>query len=474
MWEFFLINFAGMRKIFAIAVASCICMVSYGQKKEKDWKWLFNGTTLDGWKQLTGTAKYYVQDSMIVGVSAMGSPNSFLAADGLYADFRLEFDFMLEDTALNSGVQFRSHFDPAANSGKGLVKGYQYEMDGTARNWSAGIYDEARRGWLYTGDYNGEKNLTYRHGQFNRAVIICKGQTVQTFVNDKMISILVDTATSPGLIAVQVHSINNQSLEGKKIFWKNIRIKTRDVQLEEPKQSAAAGMAARYVANTIPNYLSPIEAKYNWKLLFDGKTGKGWKGAYKPAFPEKGWTIEDGVLKVLKSTGGESTNGGDIVTIDQYKAFDLSFEFKLTDGANSGVKYFVTLSENNPGSAIGLEYQVLDDEKHPDAKMGRDGNRTLSSLYDLIKAAKQPRFTKKIGEWNTGRIVVYPDNRVVHYINGIKVVEYVRGSQAFRDLVAISKYKIWPNFGEAPQGHILLQDHGDEVHYRSIRIRELK
>ena len=177
---------------------------------------------------------------------------------------------------------------------------------------------------------------------------------------------------------------------------------------------------------------------------------------------------------MISSEGKEAANGGDIVTTSEFAAFDLSFEFKMTPGANSGVKYFVTLSEKNSGSAIGLEYQVLDDSLHPDAKLGENGDRTLSSLYDLIPAKKQARFIHPVGQWNTARIIVYPNNHVEHYLNGVKVLEYERGSAAFRDLVAVSKYKVWPNFGESPKGHILLQDHGNEVAFRSIKIREMK
>lgn len=435
---------------------------------QKGFTSLFDGKTLNGWKQKTGSANYSVENGMIIGSTVANSPNSFLCTEKEYGDFVLDLEVKIDDTTSNSGVQFRSHFDATANDGKGKVYGYQYELDPSSRRWTAGLYDEGRRDWLYPLSLNAAAQNAFRLGEFNKVHIECIGNEIKTWINDVPAAYVVDTADHSGIIALQVHSIgSNTALAGEKIYWKNIRIKTNDIK---PK----AFPANIYVLNNIPNSLTDYEKKTNWKLLFDGVSSNGWKGAYKPGFPEKGWEVKNGMMRVLSSEGKESTNGGDIVTIDEYSAFDLSFEFKLTPGANSGVKYFVTLKENNTGSAIGLEYQVLDDDGHPDAKLGRDGNRTMSSLSDLIPAQKQARFVHKIGEWNLGRIIVYPNNHVEHYLNGIKVLEYERGSKAFEDLVAISKYKIWDHFGEAQQGHILLQDHGNEVSFRSIKIKVLK
>ncbi|QJW88637.1 DUF1080 domain-containing protein [Spirosoma taeanense] len=225
-----------------------------------------------------------------------------------------------------------------------------------------------------------------------------------------------------------------------------------------------------------PNTLTEKERKEGWKLLFDGKTTNGWRGAYKDKFPEKGWNVEDGMLIIQQSDGSESHSFGDIVTTGEYSDFDLTFDFKLTEGANSGLKYFVEEHTPKPkGSAFGLEYQVLDDDKHPDAKMGRDGNRTVGSLYDLIPASGKK--ANPIGEWNTGR-VVSKGKHVEHWLNGKKVVDYERGSENFRKLVAMSKYKAPEynasgRFGEAPKGHILLQDHGNRVAFRNIKIKTL-
>ena len=455
-----------MKRVFVI---SFLLLATGSFAQNNNWQSLFDGKTLNGWKQMTGSAPYVVENGQIVGTTVPGSPNSFLASEQRFSgDFVLELEAMMTDTTTNSGVQFKSNFDPKASNGKGRIFGYQFDFDPSFRKWSGGIYDEGRREWLYPVSHNPKGQIFFSPNVYHKIRIECIGNAVKTWLDGVAVSYVVDTLTAnEGILALQVHSIGRPEHAGVKVFWRNIRIQTKGVQVKAfPK--------GIYVANLQPNLITAYEKQNGWKLLFDGKTTNGWVGAHKNTFPEKGWEIKDGILKVLPSTGGESTNGGDIVTKDQYSAFELSFDFKLTKGANSGLKYFVTLNEKSSGSAIGLEYQLLDDTLHPDAKLGLNGNRTLASLYDLIKAQKTTRFIRQPGNWNTARIIVYPNNHVEHYLNGIKVLEYDRGSQAFRDLVAISKYKVWPNFGEAPKGHILIQDHGNEVSFRSIKIRELK
>jgi hypothetical protein len=223
------------------------------------------------------------------------------------------------------------------------------------------------------------------------------------------------------------------------------------------------------------NRLGNLELSQGFKLLFDGKTTDGWRGARLKSFPEKGWIVEDGILTVLESGGGESAAGGDIITVEKYRDFELHVDFKLSPGANSGIKYFVDPELNKgEGSSIGLEYQLLDDARHPDANLGNHpGSRALGCLYDLMEANNYLKRPNPIGQWNHA-VVISKGIHVEHWLNGRKILEYERKTPEFRKRVQESKYKDWPGFGEWEKGHILLQDHGNKVSFKNIKIRELK
>ncbi|HYW96094.1 MAG TPA: DUF1080 domain-containing protein [Bacteroidales bacterium] len=440
-------------------------LMSCASTKKPEWKYLFNGKDLSGWVQRNGKASFEVNDSVIVGTTVLNTPNSFLCTENKYGDFILELEFKVAPD-MNSGVQIRSESTPEYLNGR--VHGYQVEIDPSDRAFTGGIYDEARRGWLYplNDPEDAEARGAFKNGQWNKFRVEAIGNNIRTWVNGVPVTNLYDEMTPEGFIALQVHSVGKDSSRvGEQIMWKNIRILTGN--LDEYAQESPARVKS-YLVNT----LTDREKAEGWKLLFDGKTSNGWRRAYHDSFPEKGWRIADGEITVLPSNGAESENGGDIVTTDQYADFELQAQVKITKGANSGIKYFVTEQEDgNTGSAIGLEYQVLDDANHPDAKLGNhEGSRTMASLYDLIKA--QNKRPNAIGRWNNVRIISN-GHHVEHWLNGFKVLEYERGSDHFKKLVSESKYAKWPNFGEAEKGHILLQDHGNEVSYRSIKLKIL-
>jgi len=436
------------------------------------WTDLFNGKNLDGWIQRGGKAGYKVEDGCIVGTSTLETPNSFLCSGRDYGDFILEYEFKV-DPLLNSGVQIRSNSYPKETelnwAGKTIkiaanrVHGYQIEIDSEVKKdrwWTAGIYDESRRGWLFPGELGGEaKAFTdqgrplFKQGDWNKVRVEAIGDSIKTTLNGEPRASIKDSLTATGFIALQVHSIGKEKdKDGTQVRWRNLRI-----------QEVSAAEA---------NILTDAEKAAGWKLLWDGKTSDGWRSAHGPDFPTGGgWEMKNGELIINESGGAESKQAGDIITRDKYTNFELQLDFKITPGANSGIKTFVDPELNKgPGSAIGPEFQILDDKLHPDAKLGRDGNRTIGSLYDM-KAAPSDKKVMPPGEWNHARILS-KDKRLTYWLNGQMTIDIERGGKEWRDLVAISKYKVWPNFGELPQGHILLQDHGNQVSYRNIRIRD--
>ena len=435
------------------------------------WSDLFNGKNLDGWVQRGGKATYKVEDGAIVGTSTLNTPNTFLCTGRDYGDFILEYEFKI-DPRLNSGVQIRSHCltEPGTIQWKaktikvpaGRVHGYQVEIDpdpAKDRWWSAGIYDEGRRGWVYpgilggdAGQFTGQGRKIFKQDDWNKVRVEAAGDSIKTFLNGTPCATITDSLSLSGFIALQVHGINKEKeKEGAQVRWRNLRIQE--------------------MTATEPNTLTDGEKAAGWKLLWDGKTNAGWRSAHGPDFPTGGWKMENGILIVSESGGAESAAAGDIITRDKFSDFELSVDFKITPGANSGIKIFVDPSINTgEGSAIGPEFQILDDERHPDAKLGRDGNRTIGSLYDMITAPVSKK-VNPIGEWNNARILS-DGKHVTFFLNGAKTVEFERGSKEWRDLVATSKYSKWNAFGELAEGHILLQDHGNQVFYKNIKIRD--
>src|SRR5690554_4077298 len=254
-----------MKKRILLMVTLVAMLTSCAQGPK--WQDLFNGENLDGWEKLNGTAEYKVEDGAIVGISQLNTPNTFLATNKNYDDFILEFEFKVDD-GLNSGVQFRSLSLPEFQEGR--VHGYQFEIDPSERAWTGGVYDEARRGWLYPLNYNPEGQQAFKNGEWNKARIEAIGNSIRTWVNDVPCTDLLDNTTASGFIALQVHSIGSAEQEGKTVAWRNIRILTDELeQYKMPENSEVKQI------NQIANTISEKEAAEGWKLLWDGKSSEG-------------------------------------------------------------------------------------------------------------------------------------------------------------------------------------------------------
>jgi len=450
------------------------------------WTDLFDGKSLDSWVKRGGKATYSIEGDSIVGTSTLNTENTFLCTPRDYGDFILEYEFKV-DPKLNSGVQIRSQSFPEAKEivsgektikvGANRVHGYQIEIDPEPKKdrwWSGGIYEEAVRGWLYPGICGGDaKQFTaqgrgiFKQNDWNKVRVEAIGDSLKTTLNGTPCAAIKDARVAAGFIGLQVHGIGkDKDKDGTQVRWRNLRI--QEVAGSTPSTPNTPSDEKK--AGSRPNTLSDEEKAAGWKLLWDGKTNTGWRSARSEEFPKGGWQIKDDMLIINETGGAESASAGDIITREKYSDFELKVDFKMTPGANSGIKMFVDpLLNKGAGSSIGIEFQILDDVLHPDAKLGRNGNRTIGSLYDLIPAPKDKKVNPP-GQWNQAHIIS-KGKHVEYRLNGVKTVEFDRGTPEWRELVKTSKYKGWPGFGELAEGNILLQDHGNQVFYRNIKIR---
>lgn len=224
-----------MRKPFLIL---CFMLPLINSHSQNDgWQTLFNGTDFTGWKKLNGTAEFKIEEGVIVGIARLNTPNTFLCTEQIYGDFILELEVKI-DSALNSGIQVRSNsFKDYQN---GVVHGYQIEIDPSTRAYSGGIYDEARRGWMYPMTENKKGREAFKQNEWNHFRIEAVGNTIRVWVNGVNTANLVDDFTAEGFIGLQVHSIDNYELIGATVKWKNLRIKTENLENERwPMQNNA-------------------------------------------------------------------------------------------------------------------------------------------------------------------------------------------------------------------------------------------
>jgi len=410
--------------------------IAHAQDVDNGWEVLFNGKDLTGWQLLNGQHEVEVIDGVIVGTSIHGLPNGFLATDREFDDFILELEVKADLLLHNSGIQFRSLSDQEYNNGR--VHGYQAEIDTTPQGWSGSIYDEARRGWIYINeDYRSPAKSAWVNNQWNQYRIEAIGNTIRIWVNGVPTAHLYDDETDKGFIALQLHANTREAdPPGRnRVYFRNIKIKTENI--------SPSPFDDIHVVNLIPNSISPQEEYQGFELLFDGESPSGWRGITSESLPEKGWQIKDGAITII-SSGDEHLSlplleapevkkgQGVMKTKERFGPFELKFDFKQHENA----------------AIIGIEYLVED--SHRKTFFGRlAANKTR-----FMGQWNQGGIFNGPGDWNQGRIVVKPDGETEYWVNQRMIISYQRSP----DLVS--------------EGHLLLDDFGGTVSYRSIKIRE--
>lgn len=382
---------------------------------------LFNGRDLTGWTVKGSQMPYHVENGEIVGTCIPDLyPNAFLTTEATYDNFIFTTEFKW-DVHGNSGIMFRADAKAPNADGIQVVYGYQAEMETSNRAWTGGIYSEQMKGWLYPlsreAGHAAARNALQDTSSWNRLTIYASGNTIRTWVNGVPCAYLIDDLRQSGFFGLQVHA----GKEGT-IRWRNIKVK-------------------------------PIPAEPTWTDLFQSGDFSHWTHTDGSPVSKK-WSIDNGIVT------RRGLRGDDIVTKFHYQDFELSFDWKISEAGNSGLKY-------RTHGKLGLEYQILDDAKHVDRN---DPTHRAAALYDLKRPARDKPI-RPVGEWNNARILVQGD-QITHYLNGQPVVEIQYGSEEWKAAFAASKYSAHEGFGSW-SGPILLQDHADEVSFRNLRIREL-
>lgn len=436
-----------MKKLFYAMLLLSAIVPSCNPSKNDGWVSLFNGKDLTGWKQLSGrngNAKYEVINGEIVGTTVVDTPNSFLVTEKTYSDFIFEVDLFLEEP-MNSGIQFRSLSTDDYKEGR--VHGYQCEVDPSGRAWSGGIYDEARRGWLYPMTLNPEGGKSFKLNDWNHYRIECIGSTIRTWLNGVPAAYLIDDLTGEGFIALQIHSVG-EGKGGRHIKWKNIRIKTENLEATTETNSI-------FVMNNVNGDLSAGEKSNGWAWLWDGRSGESWKTMVPGLSPEDRWKFEDGVLTILSMAEPAPSKLLDISLDVPLNYFDIQWKFMLTEGSASGLAYFC-----DPVSCFpGLEFQLQDNESTGDTV----ALHSLASLYGIKAAELKSRHIRPAGEWNHARLVVRPNKQVEHWVNGVKALEYSLDDEDLKDILPKNNLP----------GNILLKDEGKEVSFRDFKVKQL-
>lgn len=403
------------------------------------WTDIFDGKSLEGWIN-HGTEKWYVENGEIICESGPNEEYGYLSTEKFYDDYELTLEFKQEANG-NSGVFFRSTLEGVK------ITGWQVEVAPPGSN-TGGIYESYGRGWLIKPEP--EKDAALKMGDWNKMRIIVADDKVTTWLNGEEMISLKDKkiGEGKGAIALQIHDGG-----GIKVRWKNLKV--REIGEKE---------AADFAADMTGTY----------RFLFDGETTNGWR-AYggKEAHPQ--WIAKDGILSLDNEIKLEEefTGGKDLIYGDkEFGEFDLSFEWKVPEGGNSGLLYHLKEGYDAPWQ-VGPEYQLLDDlgwEKMNNSKL--DPTQKAGADYSMYAADESTKITKPANEWNTSRIK-FTNEMVEHYLNGVKTLSFVPWSDDWNERKANGKWKDFPDYGKFKTGFIGLQDHDSPLWFRNIKIKEL-